>query len=80
VREVMVGGAFVLREGKIAGLDWPDLVRRAEASAARLTRENASARAVAGHLAPLVGHFCADLACGAGMRRKLPLRAEAASA
>lgn len=77
VREVMVGGDFKLRDGKVAGLDWPDLMRRAEASAARLAQANTDARATAAHLAPLVGHFCAGLACGAGLHHKLPLRADA---
>jgi 5-methylthioadenosine/S-adenosylhomocysteine deaminase len=80
VREVMAGGKFVLRDGEVVGVDWPALVRQAEASAARLTQANTAARTVAAHLAPFVGHFCAGLACGTGLLRKLPLRADTVSA
>jgi 5-methylthioadenosine/S-adenosylhomocysteine deaminase len=77
VRAVMIGGQFALRDGVIPGLDWPALVRQAEASAARLAEANSAARATAAHLAPLVGHFCAGLACHPGLPRKLALRADA---
>ena len=71
VREVMVGGKFVLRDGAIPGLDWPALIRQAEASAARLTEANTQTRATAAHLAPLIGHFCAGLGCNMGLQRKV---------
>jgi guanine deaminase len=76
VREVMVGGKFVLRDGVVAGIDWPSLAAQAQEAAARLTCANAPARAAAARLAPLVAHFCGGLTCH-GPRRKLSWRADA---
>jgi guanine deaminase len=76
VRDVMIGGRFVLLDGELPGLDWPGIVQRARNAAARLTRANASARAVAERLAPVVDHFCVGLGrCAHDLPRRLPLAA-----
>ncbi len=72
VRDVMIGGRFVLRDGALVGLDWPALAARARAAAARLAEANAGAKATAERLAPVVGHFCVGLGrCAHGLPRKL---------
>jgi 5-methylthioadenosine/S-adenosylhomocysteine deaminase len=72
VRDVMVGGRFVLRDGELPGLDWPALAARARAAAARLAEANAGARAVAERLAPVVNHFCVGLGrCSHHLPRRL---------
>src|SRR4029077_16768446 len=58
VRDVMIGGRFVLRDGVLPGLDWPNIASRARAAAARLAQANAGAREAADRLAPVVSHFC----------------------
>ena len=76
VRDMMIGGRFVLLDGELPGLDWPGIVQRARNAAARLTRANASARAVAERLAPVVDHFCVGLGrCAHDLPRRLPLAA-----
>src|SRR6202021_790115 len=47
VRDVMVGGRFVLRDFVLPGLDWPVVAARARDAAARLAEANAGARAAA---------------------------------
>jgi 5-methylthioadenosine/S-adenosylhomocysteine deaminase len=72
VRDVMVGGRFVVRDGALVGLDWPRIAAQARAAAARLAEANAPARAAAERLAPVVGHFCAGLGrCAHDLPRKL---------
>lgn len=72
VRDVMIGGRFVLRNGELPGLDWPAIVRRARDAAARLAAANASARAAAERLAPVVDHFCVGLGlCAHDVPRRL---------
>jgi 5-methylthioadenosine/S-adenosylhomocysteine deaminase len=72
VRDVMIGGRFVLRDGVLPGLDWPAIASRARDAAARLTEANAGARAVAERLAPVVSHFCVGLGrCAHDLPRKL---------
>jgi len=61
VRDVMIGGRFVLRDGALVGLDWPQIAERARDTAARLAGANARARQQAERLAPVVGHFCVGL-------------------
>ncbi len=61
VRDVMVGGKFVLRDGALPGLDWPRIAARARAAAARLAEANATMRAAAESLAPVVNSFCVGL-------------------
>ena len=61
VRDVMIGGRFVLRDGVLAGLDWPRIASQARDAAARLAEANAGAREAAERLAPVVSHFCVGL-------------------
>jgi guanine deaminase len=73
VRDVMIGGEYVLRDGELTGIDWPRIVARARDAAARLKSVNAEARATAERLAPLVSHFCVGLGrCAHDLPRKLP--------
>ena len=72
VRDVMIGGQFVLKDGALVGLDWPRIAAQARSAAARLTEANASARQAAEKLAPVVGHFCTGLGrCAHDLPRKL---------
>lgn len=72
VRDVMIGGRFVLRDGVFPGLDWPRIAVRARDAAARLAEANAGARVVAERLAPVVSHFCVGLGrCAHDLPRKL---------
>jgi guanine deaminase len=72
VRDVMVGGKFVLRDGTLPNVDWPRIVARARAAAARLAEVNAAARAATGRLAPVVNSFCVGLGRSAyELRRNL---------
>jgi 5-methylthioadenosine/S-adenosylhomocysteine deaminase len=76
VRDVMIGGRFVLRDGELPGLDWPRIVQRARDAAARLAEANASARVAAERLAPVVNHFCVGLGrCVHDLPRRLPAAA-----
>ena len=72
VRDVMVGGAFVLRDGVLAGLDWPDIAERAREATARLHEKNAGLREATDRLAPLLSHFCVGLGlCSHNLPRRL---------
>ena len=72
VRDVMVGGRFVLRDGTLTGIDWPRIVERARAAAARLTETNAATRASTERLASIVSRFCVGLGrCAHDVPRKL---------
>jgi guanine deaminase len=72
VRDVMVGGRFVLRDGTLTGIDWPRIVERARAAAARLTETNAATRASIERLASIVSRFCVGLGrCAHDVPRKL---------
>jgi 5-methylthioadenosine/S-adenosylhomocysteine deaminase len=72
VRDVMIGGRFVLRDGVLQGLDWPRIAGRARDAAARLAEANVAARAAAEQLAPVVNHFCVGLGrCAHDLPRKL---------
>ncbi len=72
VRDVMIGGRFVLKDGTLVGLDWPAIAARARAAAVRLTEANVGAREVAERLSPVVGHFCVGLGrCAHELPRKL---------
>lgn len=74
VRDVMVGGRFVLRDGQLPGLDWPAIASKARDAAARLKEANAQSRSTAESLAPVVEHFCVGLGrCAHDLPRKLPL-------
>jgi 5-methylthioadenosine/S-adenosylhomocysteine deaminase len=72
VRDVMIGGRFVLRDGVLPGLDWPHIASRARDAAARLAEANVGAREAAERLAPVVSHFCVGLGrCAHDLPRKL---------
>ena len=72
VRDVMIGGRFVLRDGVLPGLDWPNIAERARNAAARLAEANAGAREAAERLAPVVSHFCVGLGrCAHDLPRRL---------
>ena len=72
VRDVMIGGHFVLRDGVLTGIDWPRIVARARAAAERLHEANAETRAAAERLAPIVSQFCVGLGrCAHDLPRKL---------
>jgi 5-methylthioadenosine/S-adenosylhomocysteine deaminase len=72
VRDVMIGGRFVLRDGVLPGLDWPRIASRAREAAERLARANQGAREAAERLAPVVSHFCMGLGrCTHDLPRKL---------
>jgi guanine deaminase len=74
VRDVMIGGRFVLRDGVLPGLDWPSIASRARDAAIRLAEANADARQAADRLAPVVSHFCVGLGrCAHDLPRKLPV-------
>jgi 5-methylthioadenosine/S-adenosylhomocysteine deaminase len=73
VRDVMIGGRFVLRDGVLPGIDWPSVASRARDAAARLAEANAGAREAAERLAPVVSHFCVGLGrCAHNLPRRLP--------
>ncbi len=73
VRDVMVGGEYVLRDGVLAGIDWPRIVTRARDAADRLRHANAETRLAAERLAPVVSQFCVALGrCAHDLPRKLP--------
>ncbi len=76
VRDVMIGGQFVLRDGVLTGIDWLRIVTRARAAAARLAEANAGTRAAAGLVASAISQFCVALGrCGHDLPRKLPVDA-----
>ena len=72
MRDVMIGGRFVLRDGVLPGLDWPSIAARARDAAARLAAANAGARDASERLAPVVSHFCVGLGrCAHDLPRRL---------
>jgi 5-methylthioadenosine/S-adenosylhomocysteine deaminase len=72
VRDVMIGGRLVLRDGVLPGLDWSRIATRARNAAARLAEANAAAKDAAERLAPVVSHFCVGLGrCAHDLPRKL---------
>ena len=76
VRDVMIGGRFVLRDGLLPGIDWPGIAAEARAAAERLAVANASSRAAAESLAPIVSHFCVGLGhCAHNLPRRLTAEA-----
>ncbi len=75
VRDVMVAGAWKLRDGKVLGLDEAKLARDAQAAADRLRAANAETRAWCEAVAPHVACHCRALAKGWTRSRRL-LRAE----
>jgi cytosine/adenosine deaminase-related metal-dependent hydrolase len=72
VRDVMIGGRFVLRNNELTGIDWPGIVARARAAAERLKHTNMDLRAATESLAPVLSHFCVGLGrCVHDLPRKL---------
>jgi 5-methylthioadenosine/S-adenosylhomocysteine deaminase len=73
VRDVMIGGAYVMRDRELIGIDWPRIAARARDAAARLRETNAETRAAAERLAPVISQFCVGLGrCAHDIPRKLP--------
>ena len=73
VRDVMIGGRYVMRDRELTGIDWPRIVARAQAAAERLKAANAESRAAAERLAPVISQFCVGLGRRAhDLPRKLP--------
>ncbi len=58
VREVMIGGRFVLKDGRLLTLNEPALRRADQAAAERLDHANAPARHVAAVAHAIVRSFC----------------------
>ncbi|MGM4891502.1 amidohydrolase family protein [Tardiphaga sp. 839_C3_N1_4] len=62
VRHVMIGGTFVVRDGKLLTLDLAKLAREAEAARERLEDVNSEWRDLFERLQPVVSSFCPGLA------------------
>ncbi|WP_204303092.1 hypothetical protein, partial [Klebsiella pneumoniae] len=62
VRHVMIGGSFVVRDGRLLTLDLAKLAREAEAARERLEVLNGEWRGLFERLEPIVGAFCPALA------------------
>lgn len=62
VRHVMIGGTFVVREGRLLTLDMAKLAREAEAARDRLENLNAEWRDLFVRLEPVISSFCPSLA------------------
>lgn len=75
VVDVMVGGAWKLRDRKVLGLDEAKLAREAQAAADRLASVNAEVRAWCHEVAPHIACHCRALAKG-WTRTKRLLRAD----
>jgi guanine deaminase len=74
VRDVMIGGEYVLRDHELIGIDWPRIVVRSRDAAERLKAANAETRAAAERLAPVISQFCVGLGRGAhDLPRKFPV-------
>lgn len=71
VRDVMVGGAWKLRDGKVLGLDEAKLARDAREAATRLTAANAATREWCDKIAPHVACHCRAMASGFNRVRRL---------
>lgn len=62
VRDVMVGGAFVVRDGRLVHTDLNRLAQDAERARERLEAANAGARELFEKLAPVISSYCPGLA------------------
>ncbi|HET6609510.1 MAG TPA: amidohydrolase family protein [Rhodopila sp.] len=72
VRDVMIGGRFVMKDRELPGIDWPSIASKARAAAVRLNEANAPMRAAMDRLAPVVDHFCVGLGrCAHHLPRRL---------
>jgi 5-methylthioadenosine/S-adenosylhomocysteine deaminase len=63
VRRVMVGGRFVVENGRVLGVDMEAIARRAAATAERLRAANRETRETAERIAPFIARFCHGLTC-----------------
>jgi guanine deaminase len=73
VRDVMIGGEYVLRDRELVGIDWPRIAARARDAATRLREANAGTRTATERLAPLISQFCVGLGrCAHDLPRRLP--------
>ena len=61
VREVMIGGRFVVRDGRLLTVDLPALAARAEALRIRMLERNAERRSAFECVVPLLYDFCPSL-------------------
>jgi guanine deaminase len=73
VRDVMVGGTWVVRDRAVLGVDWPALASKAREAAARLRRSTAPARLLAERLEPYVEKFCRGLRGAPHPPRMVPI-------
>ena len=72
VRDVMIGGRFVMKDRELPGINWPAIATKAREAATRLTEANGTAKVAAERLAPVVDHFCVGLGrCAHGLPRRL---------
>jgi guanine deaminase len=63
VRHVMVGGAYVVENRRVVGVDMNEIARRAADAAERLRAANRETREAAERIAPFVSRFCHALTC-----------------
>jgi guanine deaminase len=76
VRDVMIGGRFVLKDGVLPGIDWPAIAAKARSAGVRLQEANAGLKAATERLAPVVNHFCVGLGrCAHDLPRRLSAEA-----
>jgi guanine deaminase len=68
VKDVMVGGKFVVRNRQTTGVDYDDLRSQVSESITRIREASTSQESMVSDLAPLVNHFCVGLS-----RTKLPI-------
>ena len=67
VRRVMVGGRFVVENGRVLGIDMDTLARRAAATTERLRAANREMHETAERIAPFISRFCHALTCDCTM-------------
>ena len=61
VKDVMVGGKFIVRDRNPVGIDYDDLRNKVNESAARIKQLSAGQETLVESLEPLVGKFCVGL-------------------
>jgi guanine deaminase len=73
VRDVMIGGRYVMKDRAFPGIDWPAIAAKARAAADRINAGAAPMKEAAARLAPVIDHFCSGLGCKAahGLPRRL---------
>jgi len=70
LRHVMIGGRFVVRDGRLLTVDLARLAREAETARERLESATAEMRALFARLAPVVAAFCPALAAAPYPQRR----------